>query len=441
VKRQKQCNKHYFWKEIGNIVILVGLLLLVGVGLADAEDILGFGDSITQGFPFIKNAQDGSTQGGYEPVLSGLLASVGRISVVFNYGHGAENTAWGLNRIDSVIAAHPGAVMLILEGTNDKEYGLSMNTTIANLNAMMDKCRSNNVTPVIGTITPNDAWHNPSDIPNYYNPAIINLAADKGVMVADQYSTIASNWSNLKYDKTHLNQSGYDTMASVWFNALQSAQPAKPVPSVLYTSATNMAETSVTLNADVNPNGDPTTCYFEYGLASVGYDSKSVVFDAGSGYYSQRISTNLTGLKPSSTYNYRMVAQNSRGTKESGNAQFTTSQASSPYASTLDANNVTRSDATLNAIINPYGFSVSYYFEYGVSTAYGAQTKAYDLPASNDEQSVSVTIGELDKETTYHFRVVVKYNSSVIDGGDRSLITESGGGGGGGGCFISSVMP
>lgn len=94
--------------------------------------------------------------------------------------------------------------------------------------------------------------------------------------------------------------------------------PASPnSPTVDTTSATNIAQSSAKFNGRVNPNGDATRFWFEYGVDSLlgsllGSTTKTNV--AGSGTSNVSVSTTVTSLSKDTRYYYRVVAENSYGT-------------------------------------------------------------------------------------------------------------------------------
>ena len=77
-----------------------------------------------------------------------------------------------------------------------------------------------------------------------------------------------------------------------------------------------------------------------------------------------------------------------------------------PTVSTSNASNATYSSAIVYGHVNPNGLATGYYFQYGTTTAYGAQTPL--APAGNGTISVklSQTITGLQPATTYHYRIV-----------------------------------
>jgi Beta-propeller repeat len=94
--------------------------------------------------------------------------------------------------------------------------------------------------------------------------------------------------------------------------------------------ATGVGQTAATLNGTVNPNGDATTYYVQYGTSTT-YGSQPATQSAGSDNSNHAVSTSITGLAPATTYHFRIVATNSSGTSYGGDQAFTTT--SSPVTS------------------------------------------------------------------------------------------------------------
>jgi lysophospholipase L1-like esterase len=206
------------YRCLWQIAFIYIYLLTVGGSSAWCENIIAYGDSITSGHPYIPYYPGGARVGGYEPKLEVLLNNAGAPSQVLNYGYPGEITTAGVNRIDSILAANPNAAhILLLEGTNDVNAGISPYTTAYNMGVMIDKSQARHVKPIIGTMLP---------IPNAnvaasYNPSIKQIASQKGALLADLYAAIAPNWGALSInDRLHPNNSGYQVMAQTWFDSL-----------------------------------------------------------------------------------------------------------------------------------------------------------------------------------------------------------------------------
>ena len=214
----------------GFSALFASLVFFVTATEAQTTVIATFGDSITQGYPLTPEAGNGSRTGGYQPYLDSFLNSDGFPAVVLNYGRGSENTNSGVGRIGSVISASSPGIILILEGTNDIHIGISFERTIKNLRTMVDISRQRGVRPIIATLTPNNTLSDPNVIPGKYNPAIINMAREKGVVVANQWAAVSGNWGALSADGLHPNSEGYKAIARMWQRAISAKEPAPPSP-------------------------------------------------------------------------------------------------------------------------------------------------------------------------------------------------------------------
>ncbi len=124
------------------------------------DDIVAFGDSITQGpLPF-----DEDDIGGYPTRLQDLLRSEGMEGVkVYNEGLSSETTSAGLSRLNSVLAARDDVgTYILMEGTNDvtmiSRGELSVESTVSNLEAMAAKVRSQAIIAMYSTIIPRPSW-------------------------------------------------------------------------------------------------------------------------------------------------------------------------------------------------------------------------------------------------------------------------------------------
>ncbi len=97
--------------------------------------------------------------------------------------------------------------------------------------------------------------------------------------------------------------------------------PDQKAPTVATEAATNVTDTSATLNGKCNPNGLSTTAWFEYGTLSGTYEYKtSTQSMSGSSY--TKVSAAITGLTAGTTYYYRIVAKNSVGTSYGTEMEF-----------------------------------------------------------------------------------------------------------------------
>ncbi|HTZ65545.1 MAG TPA: hypothetical protein VMB51_15685 [Solirubrobacteraceae bacterium] len=106
-----------------------------------------------------------------------------------------------------------------------------------------------------------------------------------------------------------------------------------PAASVDATYVTNVDATDAQLHAVIDPDGRETTFEFQYGTQSCDAEptacatTPSSAEGIGSGETGVPETANVTGLRPDTTYYYRIIASNSLGTTEGREQSFTTQEA------------------------------------------------------------------------------------------------------------------
>ena len=177
----------------------------------------------------------------------------------------------------------------------------------------------------------------------------------------------------------------------------------------------NPTETSVTLNAHIDPagRGAITGCHFEYGFdASYGVSAPCTPDPAssppGSNFTGPTdVTVTITGLSPGTREHYRVVVSNSAdATTYTPDQTFITTQP--PAIDGLASANLTATTADLNAQLNPNGLDTTYRFEYGPTSAYGQSAPVPDgsLSASNEDQAIGVHLANLTPHVVYHYTLV-----------------------------------
>ena len=86
--------------------------------------------------------------------------------------------------------------------------------------------------------------------------------------------------------------------------------------------AANVTFSSARVNGSVDPNGSPTSYYFQYGTTRA-YGTQTAPTPVGAGQNPVHVSVDLSGLAPATRYHYRIVAQGA-GTALGGDRTFTT---------------------------------------------------------------------------------------------------------------------
>jgi hypothetical protein len=188
-------------------------------------------------------------------------------------------------------------------------------------------------------------------------------------------------------------------------------------PSVTAEAATSVTETGATLNGKVNPHGQATTYWFEYGTTE-SYGQETTHESAGSGGAKSKA---ITGLAPETTYHFTMVANNATGTSPPADGTFRTPGLGT--ATTEPATGVGSVEATLVGKVNPNGqASAKYFFNWGTTEAYGHKTTEKSVTGTTLATKTELVTG-LSPETTYHFQVVVKYGATEVKGLDKEFTT------------------
>jgi hypothetical protein len=98
--------------------------------------------------------------------------------------------------------------------------------------------------------------------------------------------------------------------------------------------------------------------------------------------------------------------------------------ANKPSVSTRSATHVSTNAATLNGFVNPRGRPTTYFFQYGPSTAYGAETPKHSAGNGTSAIKFAGGAGKLAPGTTYHFRIVATSDAGTAYGADRKFATK-----------------
>ena len=106
--------------------------------------------------------------------------------------------------------------------------------------------------------------------------------------------------------------SGIVALALCGGPAIAAKTPPTSKPAASTETAEQVTYATANLYANINPNGDPTSFYFQLGLSSA-FTANTFVQSAGAGRTALRVGTPVTGLTPDTTYYYRVVALNAKG--------------------------------------------------------------------------------------------------------------------------------
>jgi hypothetical protein len=197
--------------------------------------------------------------------------------------------------------------------------------------------------------------------------------------------------------------------------------PAKP--SIDRQSASKVTLTDATLEAQINPNNEHTSCTFEYGETNT-YGRMVPCAPAGfEGYGDTPVSADVgASLAPAETYHYRVIATNATGTTEGRDQTFTTL----PFPPTVTVGPVVAAShtATVTFTANAQGGDTQYAVRYGTNPAYTAQAQG-DAGHSRNAVTITVSLPELSPSTTYHYNVKVANDGGEEASSDQTFATSS----------------
>ena len=198
---------------------------------------------------------------------------------------------------------------------------------------------------------------------------------------------------------------------------------------------------SVVLEGTIDPGGVASSYHFEYST-DLSFGSRTPDVDAGSGSGAVAALAPVSGLRPNTAYNFRIVGSNASGAIAGATVGFTTATAppdvvGMPFASAIGPRSA-RLHGTVNPNSNPI---VKHYVEFGTTTAYGRTADALNDGGSSvsfgggDDVPVVASVSGLEPGTMYHFRVVAGegFLPPFADprfGVDQTFVTAPAGAGG-----------
>ncbi len=220
------------------ITALLGAALLLPAPGRAQNRYIAFGDSITFG------VGDDSTRPrsemGYPGRLDELLATRGIPgATVINAGLGNEATTEAVTRIDQVLGDNRADVLLLMEGTNDINAQVSVETITFNLQRIATKAEAAGLRVIHGTIIPRLPSANrdgDNRIAAQLAASLRNLAWSERRSLADPFEVFLYQTPNAFTtlyvggdDKLHPNAAGYDKLAEVWADQIAAIDKVPPV--------------------------------------------------------------------------------------------------------------------------------------------------------------------------------------------------------------------
>jgi hypothetical protein len=226
--------------------------------------------------------------------------------------------------------------------------------------------------------------------------------------------------------------------------SFHTATPAPEIAGVPI--ASNVGTAFAALNATVNPEHAPARYHFEYGRCPTLAGCAEVLttpVQESSVYGSIAVVQEAGGLRPGSSYSFRLLAENEH--EEAGHAMqggstvgteghFNTPALPAPIAETGVASEIGANTATISGLVNADGLASVYSFELGVydgaATRYGIVSSG-PAQASSTPSPVSLGLSGLQPGTTYAFRLALRSGYGESVGATITFTTEG----------LSAVLP
>lgn len=212
-------------------------------------------------------------------------------------------------------------------------------------------------------------------------------------------------------------------------NTNGNALPQATVPLVVTISSVSPSATTAIVSGSVNPKGAFTSYWYEYGKTS-GLGIKTSNQTMGSGFVSIQAPAYITSLSKSTTYYFRLVAENQYGKVAGNQYTFETTEGTpppvgnAPTTKTISANNISSTTANINGEVTPNKSETQYWFEYGQTPQLGNTSAFSSAGNGQTKSSVSISLSDLESKTAYYFRLNAQNQFGTINGSILNFKTK-----------------
>jgi len=207
------------------------------------------------------------------------------------------------------------------------------------------------------------------------------------------------------------------------------------IPSATTLTAVQVTTNGATLTGTATPVLPNTVYWFEYGY-DTNYGLLTPTNTLATSTNPASLGAAITGLLPLYPYHFQLLVADSDGLQYGGDQTFTTA-GFPPTVTTLNASTNTpcidcSPQVEMNGTVNGNGQPIAAYFQYGLTTSYGSDTRFDQFYTSYDyyaTQAYSFDVNQLGLPSyaTYHYRSVAFNLAGESFGLDQIFISPPGG--------------
>ncbi len=203
-------------------------------------------------------------------------------------------------------------------------------------------------------------------------------------------------------------------------------ETAASKPVVISETAAGVTPFAASLQAEVNPENQPTTsCVFEYGKAALGENKlpcEQLEFTGGAPGTATRT---LAGLSPHTKYKFRVVVKNATGETKGTEQSFETLAVETPSVTSESVSSIQPFQARLEGILNPNFQPTKCKFSYGLAVGEHETPCEPELFEGFGEQGFGANVTGLEAGTTYHYEVLARNAAGETTGSEQEFTTPA----------------
>lgn len=184
-----------------------------------------------------------------------------------------------------------------------------------------------------GTVNPGGPSPVSYDFTYGTSPGALDHTSSPGSMPGETTAApVTTTLSGLAPHTTYYFRLNVSLDGQTYSGRIRSLKTRSPAPAVRTGRSGGITSTSAVVSGTVNPHGSAARYLVEFGSGrSYGHSTTAIM--AGAGSSRQQVTIVVTGLRPNTTYHYRLLAQSAGGTAVGTDRAFKTTRAAAPAPS------------------------------------------------------------------------------------------------------------